>query len=246
MAQTPSSGFAGVSIHAPARGATRCCHTAYRSTTRFNPRSRTGSDGPPTLIIHPLLMFQSTLPHGERRITGNCATRPWIVSIHAPARGATVFYRINHFIPPFQSTLPHGERRINHLAPCINRPFQSTLPHGERPHVQPAVGRVLAVSIHAPARGATLECCSVFQHIKRFNPRSRTGSDLGVEMKYEEAKSFNPRSRTGSDLKTSGYYYVIPLFQSTLPHGERPLLTNSFPCLHTVSIHAPARGATGG
>ena len=33
-------------------------------------------------------------------------------------------------------------------------------------------------------------------------------------------------------------------FQSTLPHGERPEIIDKFDELFTVSIHAPARGAT--
>ena len=33
----------------------------------------------------------------------------------------------------------------------------------------------------------------------RFNPRSRTGSDITKEALIEEYRGFNPRSRTGSD-----------------------------------------------
>jgi len=65
------------------------------------------------------------------------------------------------------------------------------------------------------------------QNPPRFNPRSRTrstrrvGSD-GLEAgDYHPDLRFNPRSRTGSD-----------------PHRESGKST------HTVSIHAPARGAT--
>ena len=54
-----------------------------------------------------------------------------------------------------------------------------------------------------------------------FNPRSRTGSDDHCPNCGAEIKSFNPRSRTGSDLSKTDYK---PAF--------------------SVSIHAPARGAT--
>ena len=58
----------------------------------------------------------------------------------------------------FRSTLPHGER----LMPCcdITRSltFRSTLPHGERPTDDIAL-----------ADGA-----------RRFDPRSRTGSDSAI------------------------------------------------------------------
>ena len=35
-------------------------------------------------------MFQSTLPHGERQLEKILLKDKWWVSIHAPARGATV------------------------------------------------------------------------------------------------------------------------------------------------------------
>ncbi len=54
----------------------------------FNPRSRMGSDILSSLMQYRCKMFQSTLPHGERR--------------HSKLGNPTP--------PPFQSTLPHGER----------------------------------------------------------------------------------------------------------------------------------------
>jgi len=57
-----------ISIHAPARGAT--LHTRGMGVT---PRD----------------IFQSTLPHGERRGDGATLFRQREISIHAPARGAT-------------------------------------------------------------------------------------------------------------------------------------------------------------
>ena len=56
-----------VSIHAPARGATPPTQNAGRRAEGFNPRAREGRDVPPV---------------PWRR-------GAWIVSIHAPARGAT-------------------------------------------------------------------------------------------------------------------------------------------------------------
>ncbi len=54
--------------------------------------------------------FQSTLPRGERL---SFKTYPIIffVSIHAPARGATIQHTGITFSLEFQSTLPRGERR---------------------------------------------------------------------------------------------------------------------------------------
>jgi len=56
-----------------------------------------------------------------------------------------------------------------------------------------------------------------------FNPRARTGRDLPAAGQTGSLKSFNPRARTGRDLAVNVF-----------PGGAGE-----------VSIHAPARGATG-
>ena len=77
----------GISIHAPTRGATCFTHSDFPFLLYFNPRSHEGSDGKHTPDLLSLL-FQSTLPRGERP-----AIDPQLNSQ----------YR-------FQSTLPRGER----------------------------------------------------------------------------------------------------------------------------------------
>ena len=80
----------------------------------------------------------------------------------------------------------------------------------------------LLISIHAPAWGATrLDHCTNRQP-RHFNPRSRMGSDPSHRRQRSRLHHFNPRSRMGSDQNTSHSLSVIWLFQSTLPHGERP------------------------
>ena len=62
------------------------------------------------------------------------------------------------------------------------------------------------ISIHAPAKGATiLPACSM-QRSRYFNPRSREGSDLLEYMEDYQARNFNPRSREGSDSKNHQDY----------------------------------------
>ena len=126
-----------VSIHAPTWGATSRSMVASLSWC-FNPRSHMGSDN---RIVHDIASkivsihaptwgatvigrteeipskFQSTLPHGERRIMA--------------IDGET--YTM------FQSTLPHGERREHELHSPHSLWFQSTLPHGERPSLQSSI-----------------------------------------------------------------------------------------------------------
>ena len=76
-----------ISIHAPTRGATL---SVFRS-------------------IH-FLLFQSTLPRGERLPSFSSCARSALISIHAPTRGATTLAVCNKTYHLFQSTLPRGER----------------------------------------------------------------------------------------------------------------------------------------
>ena len=57
----------------------------------------------------------------------------------------------------------------------------------------------IEVSIHAPARGATLIHLASFQGFRGFNPRPRTGGDQIGQTLLSPAVSFNPRPRTGGD-----------------------------------------------
>ncbi len=120
----------------------------------FNPRSRAGSDS--VLLRRSILraVFQSTLPRGERP---PARQSPGLlpVSIHAPARGATVVASLTYALAWFQSTLPRGERRNFNQTKGGPYQFQSTLPRGERQRCCFLNVRARLVSIHAPARGAT-------------------------------------------------------------------------------------------
>ena len=80
---------------------------------------------------------------------------------------------------------------------------------------------LIAVSIHAPAWGAT--------------------SDRGRDTL---APCFNSRSRMGSDINSHRRRRQFLAFQFTLPHGERHDTYPIHPTPDKVSIHAPAWGAT--
>ena len=197
----------GISIHAPARGATPGSRLSGFCSPHFNPRSRKGSDNTYNNHWHIQWQFQSTLPQGERRgeITGDY--RGWSISIHAPARGATV-ERLQEITEDgaFQSTLPQGERHAVSARQALNKEFQSTLPQGERPlflnnliifalfqstlpqgerqHVSSLHPYSNRISIHAPARGATVSPSIGISAVSNFNPRSRKGSDIIVSDMY--------------------------------------------------------------
>ena len=166
-----------VSIHAPARGATRCS-------------TRGGSNRE----------FQSTRPQGARQRPLHHRGLHLHVSIHAPARGATrcgdpfpwAYWGFNPrarkgrdwmhqlrptppscFNPrarkgrdPWPCLWDRGRGRFNPRARkgrdsrcpsglILEKRFQSTRPQGARPTTILRLRRVQLVSIHAPARGAT-------------------------------------------------------------------------------------------
>ena len=101
--------------------------------------------------------------------------------------------------------------------------FQSTLPQGERLFSTSGSFSVMDISIHAPARGATFFVINCHRKINNFNPRSRKGSDIHIINIILNFFNFNPRSRKGSDVICA---------KRKIVHKK-------------ISIHAPARGATG-
>ena len=149
----------------------------------------------------------------------------WVpdISIHAPARGATV---------------EELKRKIAEYG------FQSTLPRGERQIPAPREKGRKYISIHAPARGATGKGGSYDKIWRNFNPRSREGSDQKWTRHYTAWLISIHAPARGATRSCLTRVSRIGTFQSTLPRGERPWTR----CFHasnmTISIHAPARGAT--
>ena len=139
-----------VSIHAPARGATASPSFA-RFLFRFNPRARAGRDS--RYQPHAVLgRFQSTRPRGARHAE-NATSGVGVVSIHAPARGATSVGPGPFYPASFNPRARAGrDIRLSWIAAC--RSFQSTRPRGAR-LADEVTSPEAIVSIHAPARGAT-------------------------------------------------------------------------------------------
>ena len=126
--------------------------------------------------------------------------RTYVVSIHAPTRGATLSVRpLKGNRAWFQSTHPHGVRRD---CAALYRPGVMVSIHA------PTRGATMTiftktinryVSIHAPTRGATTSTLLkmvkyMFQSTHPHGVRHNLGSFL------EKIKSFNPRTHTGCDL----------------------------------------------
>ena len=128
----------------------------------------------------PIPKFQSALPRGERRGGFVGGLHPKIISIRAPARGATKLRHGDRVTGTISIRAPArgATQNSRHWRRC--KRFQSALPRGER-HFAPILSNAIAcISIRAPARGAT-KCAGVPRlESVYFNPRSREGSDDGL------------------------------------------------------------------
>ena len=169
-----------------------------------------------------------------------------MISIHAPARGATEFLKDNQWIcTEFQSTLPRGERRGRRIRVCdqlhrfqstlprgerLNRlvssfarlAFQSTLPRGERPGVVDWMISTFPISIHAPARGATV----------RAYPN---GEIIGISI-HAPARGATDHLRQLREM--------LPISIHAPARGATRAECCRLDHWLDISIHAPARGAT--
>ncbi len=206
-----------VSIHAPAWGA-----TCFDQQTGFGD------------------VFQSTPPRGGRPMRGD--------GLHGrrcfnprPRVGGDTRYRLPKCKHGFQSTPPRGGRR-----------GVEVITHYE------------LVSIHAPAWGATLRTLDqqvnyLFQSTPPrggrplaytatwasscFNPRPRVGGDIRRGRNPRASGCFNPRPRVGGDLKPIGQTARNACFNPR-PRVGGDLDLKGALRPSTVSIHAPAWGAT--
>ena len=143
-------------------------------------------------------IFQSTLPRGERPFEYCVQNVRAIISIHAPAWGATgALYNLKA-ISLFQSTLPRGERLPQLLFRSRQLDFnpRSRVGSDESERTSHGFG---VISIHAPAWGATkkgvyaLITDDISIHAPAWGATRR-------RQKYKEPRNdFNPRSRVGSD-----------------------------------------------
>ncbi len=102
------------------------------------------------------------------------------ISIHAPANGATEMSVFHSRESIFQSTLRRTERRYQHPLTYLDLYFNPR--SGERSDLtDEQIEKVMAISIHAPANGATvlflLICLiCIFQSTLRRTERRQTHS----------------------------------------------------------------------
>ncbi len=208
--------YNSVSIHAPARGATKLIFPAVMRF-RFNPthshgvrpRSIDSKRRPQVSSTHTHWCDKNSCNSGVRKgfnprtRTGATWCRKFqyrciLVSIHAPD-GVRRGYRINKA----DNVSIHAPARVRHLRRLISKGSY--------------------VSIHAPARGATQfgkrrYLINLFQSTHPHGVRPLKV----VRYQYDHPR-FNPRTRTGCDFHFPASNRCSHKFQSTHPHGVRRL-----------------------
>ena len=233
-----------ISIHAPAKGATLLKCSSRSDGRDFNPRSREGSDHdkgrcegngddfnprsregsdpatPPSWKIQ--RDFNPRSREGSDSTAPGCFFMGRMISIHAPAKGATRWARKSHRNRRFQSTLPRRERLPDGGSAGFVKIISIHAPAKGATIISLPSDPGYYISIHAPAKGATDFVDTDDDFNVDFNPRSREGSDaLIIKGLPASLRHFNPRSREGSD--------------NIAEKAENVTL---------ISIHAPAKGAT--
>ena len=151
---------------------------------------------------------------------------------------------VNEDSSAFQSTRPRGARHLDALQDklrdevSIHAPARGATIRADRQN------RLLRVSIHAPARGATYRCSIRRVRCLGFNPRAREGRDRLSRSRFESRSRFNPRAREGRDAAARGVLQLPEVRFNPRAREGRDIRAANFRLVITVSIHAPARGAT--
>ena len=129
-----------------------------------------------------------------------CTARHPLISIHAPAKGATLL-------------------DLDRIADCV---ISIHAPAKGATKFVRFIRFEYRISIHAPAKGATRLRVEVKRQDLNFNPRSREGSDWQLiqllPQSYNQFQSTLPRRERRMDSSTS---LDSLKFQSTLPRRER-------------------------
>jgi len=158
-----------------------------------------GRDREKNIMLLFIFKLQSTRPRGARPAVYGFVLWQCIVSIHAPAWGATVLAGFSS--APGSSFNPRarvGRDRKSRDSSLNGIKFQSTRPRGAR---------------QFPNDPNTQYLC--------FNPRARVGRDAQTISFFKTIICFNPRARVGRDKRLDGGGREIARFQSTRPRGAR-------------------------
>ena len=212
-------------------------------------------------------MFQSTHPRGVRPINTVGIPPAEEVSIHAPAWGATQRYpqtcaavNVSIHAPAWGAT-PYARVAASQVPVSIHAPAWGATTPASQPRLRWTGFNPRTRVGCDPARRCRRAGC------RCFNPRTRVGCDLlfapyrataaafqsthprGVrpaagKQEVVRRACFNPRTRVGCDSWSFTISRSEPEFQSTHPRGVRQGCRLKERYDGSVSIHAPAWGAT--
>ena len=252
-----------VSIHAPARGATRRGYVIMSHKPRFQFTRPQGARQTRSAFRMVVVGFQFTRPQGARRAA--LATPMGINAFQFTRPQGARHGRLGTQREPkrFNSRARKGRDRFHACAFRPSRCFNSRARKGRDMRI-PDYYFDLCVSIHAPARGATTATGPstvprVFQFTRpqgarptfavaypsfqSFNSRARKGRDM-VKCHAEWRPEFQFTRPQGARLEPAVVEPRLFPFQFTRPQGARHCLSRLSLAKMPVSIHAPARGAT--
>ena len=213
-----------------------------RNLRCFNPRTRVGCDLRSVTSITLWMMFQSTHPRGVRHVVYHDVDPSTVVSIHAPAWGATLDYSQRATFFAFQSTHPRGVR----LGTMVFIGSFTSFNPRTRVGCDGADNTTLPsspVSIHAPAWGATPCSCDsrelrrVSIHAPAWGATVMVIDKLAYTFVSIHAPAWGATKRLRAILPTLGVSIHAPAWGATELFGQTILY-------QVVSIHAPAWGAT--
>ena len=163
----------------------------------------------------PASKFQFTRPRGARPHSSSGRSRKSIVSIHAPAWGATA-------APGTDTPL---SRSFNSRA-RVGRDVRSNLTYQQ------------GLFQFTRPRGARLRRSRIITMFTSFNSRARVGRDTISPKTCLSSRRFNSRARVGRDPKLLERRRHLP-FQFTRPRGARPRMAVFFSA--GVSFNSRAR-----
>ena len=200
-------GHERVSIRAPAMGATSLSRGGRGQVQGFNPRARDGRDESAAVSSVESPSFQSARPRWARRRHAVVGGPLGLVSIRAPAMGAT-----------------GGARAVRRLRYAVSIRAPAVGATALRQHMTVPT----CVSIRAPAMGATSTRRWGTAWSSRFNPRARDGRDrdrrsdcVGINTFQSARPRWARRAGAGRGRRAEAR------FQSARPRWARPMPSES-------------------
>ena len=208
------------------------------------------------------LIFQSTLPRGERRPDPDFIFRNFNPRSH---EGSDLFQLLTSQGLLYFNPRSHEGSDIDEAQLLFNSRISIHAPTRGATCLCLDKYRLIHISIHAPTRGATTGSGNLFgDSIISIHAPTRGATPM-LQLRYSRkpisihaptrgatsavlllpvaTSNFNPRSHEGSDLRQSAST-CQKSFQSTLPRGERQAADSIQARKGIISIHAPTRGAT--